>query len=492
MWDDVAHMHFSLDRRRTIWVVDDSATDAERVRRLLAEQYDVEVIHDGALALERLSSGTIPDLLLLDWVMPEISGIEVCQYVRSASGKLPQIPIILLTARHGSQEIIQAFKSGANDYVAKPFVDEELKARVESLLEAKRLLERAEQAEADVQSLLSGAPDPIFAIDAQGNVAFANTEALRALELKEDEVLGQPFGALVQGISLSHIGVAPGESLLPLPDIRLKGKIFSPSVRILPSDSAATTTVALRDVTARRQAEARRLDFYSVIAHDLRTPITSVLLRLQLALRGRHGVLPTGLISDLRSIESNLRSQVGMINDFLELARLEGVGYKIDRQPIELGDIVRATIEDFLPLIEKNNLRWKIEGQLDGAIVLGDRQRISQVLANLVGNAIKFTPPPGTITTSIVANADYVEVSVKDTGRGIAKEEIPHLFERFTRARESAGETAGSGLGLMIVRELIEAHGGRFGVESEPGVGSRFWFRLPRHHFSTQLSVNYM
>lgn len=468
-----------LDRRRNVWVVDDSATDAERVRRLLAEHYEVEIFHDGAVVLERLATGELPDLLLLDWVMPEISGIEVCQYVRSSHGQLAHIPIILLTARHGSQEIIQAFKSGANDYVAKPFVDEELIARVRALLGSKKLLERASQAEADVRALIANAPDAIFAINAQGKVTFANDEALRALNRTIFEVAGKPFSELVPGISLRHITVGPGEPLLPLPDVHIAGRVFSPSIRILPSDSAATTTVALRDVTERRQAEARRLDFYSVIAHDLRTPITSVLLRLQMALRGKHGVLPAGLIADLRNMETNLRSQVAMINDFLELARLEGVGYKIDRKPVDVGQVIRATMEDFLPLLEKNNQTWRATGLDQKFAILGDRQRLAQILANLVGNAIKFTPPSGTISTTITATDEHVEISVEDTGRGIPETELPRLFERFTRASQ---DLPGTGLGLMIVRELVEAHGGKIGVESQLGVGSRFWFRLPRHH----------
>ena len=473
-----------FNRRRTLWVIDDSATDAERVRRALSGDYNVEIIADGAVALERLSSSatpdSLPDLMLVDWVMPGISGIEVCQFARSASPKIQQVPIILLTAQHGSEEIVQAFHSGANDYISKPFVDEELKARVKTLIGTRKLLERAEKAEADVRTLLMKAPDPIFAVDASGNISFSNDEGLQALGLTKENVLGAALSTLIPDISLRNIIVGPGASLLPLPDVRIGDRLYSPSLRILPSDSAASTTISLRDVTDRRRDEARRLDFYSVIAHDLRTPITSVLMRLQLAFRGKHGVLPATLIADLRKIEASLRSQVGMVNDFLELAKLEGVGYKIDRKPVEICDLINATMDDFQPLLEKSKLEWKHEGCDQPAHALGDHQRLSQVLANLVGNAIKFTPGPGVITTRVVVTDDHIETSVTDTGRGIAHDELPHLFERFTRARESENEILGTGLGLMIVREIVEAHSGVIGVESEPGRGSRFWFRLPR------------
>ncbi|MGE3682837.1 MAG: ATP-binding protein [Bdellovibrionales bacterium] len=480
----------SLDRRRRIWAVDDSATDAERVRQILSSEHDVEVFDNGATVLERLSTGETPDLMLLDWLMPEISGIEVCEYIRTSSTKLAYMPIILLTAQHGPQEIIQAFRSGASDYLVKPFVEEELKARVRALIHVRRLWERAEEAEINLRSLLTQAPDPIFAIDAQSKITFVNNEGLRALGLPKEAVIGDVITKLVPDISKRNIQTGPGESLLPLPDVRIRQRVFSPSVRILPSDSAATTTIALRDVTEQRRAEERRLDFYSVIAHDLRTPVSSILMRVQWALRGKHGVLPSGLIAELRKIESNLRSLIGMVNDFLELAKLEGAGYKIERRPVNIAELIFTAMEDFKPLLEKNKLVWKHLGLEKNAMTLGDRERLAQVLNNLVGNAIKFTPPEGVITTAVISTGEHVEVSVEDTGRGIAKEDMPNLFERYTRATRTSADTQGTGLGLMIVREIVEAHGGVIGAESEIGLGSRFWFRLPLYEHSTCIEAS--
>lgn len=478
------HMHSGgaltgPERRRVIWVVDDSPTDAQRVGRLFEREHDVRVMHDGADALEQLAAGQVPDLLVLDWVMPGISGIEVCEYMRS--GGIPhRVPILLLTGQHGTQEILQAFKSGASDYVSKPFVDEELKARVFAQLERSRLLERAEKAEADARALLASAPDPIFAVDAQGTVTFVNEEAARTLKRPAEALIGSRLATLLPTLSVGNVAVGPGQSLLPLPDLQIEGRIYSPSVRILPSDDAATTTIALRDVTERRAAEARRLDFYSIIAHDLRSPISAVLLRLDRAFRGRHGVLPAGHLADLRKIDSSLRSLAGMINEFLELARLEGIGYKIDREPVHLDDLVASIMEDYRPLLESSELSWRAEGFNTRATVRGDSQRLAQVLSNLISNAVKFTPKGGVITTTLSSTDDYVEVAVSDSGRGIPREELSSVFDRFTRARGVANEVTGTGLGLMIVREVVQAHGGVVGVESELGVGSRFWFRLPR------------
>ena len=330
----------SPDIRRTIWIVDDSPTDAERVRRLFVNKHSVEVISDGAEALERLSSGSRPDILLLDWIMPGMSGIEVCKFLKNSSGDLATIPIILLTGQYGAAEIKEAFDCGANDYVSKPFIDDELIARVGVLIQAKRLLQRAEQAEADVKSLLSNAPDPIFAVDAEGIITFANDEALKVLKKNQSQVVGYSFKTLIPDLGTHNLALGGGESFLPFPDIQIENKVFSPAIRVLPSDSAATTTVVLRDVTERRRTDSRRLDFYSVIAHDLRTPITSILLRLELAFRGGQGALPAIHIEGLRKTEFSLRSLLGMINDFLELARLEGVGYKIKRESLDMDELV--------------------------------------------------------------------------------------------------------------------------------------------------------
>jgi two-component system phosphate regulon sensor histidine kinase PhoR len=473
-------MHIEAPRQR-IWVVDDSAVDAARVHRLLVAEHHVEVFHDSTQVLEQLTSQPPPDLLVLDLLMPDVSGIDVCRFLRSPERGLLELPILLLTAHSNTDQVVAGLSAGANDFLAKPFASEELRARISSLLRGRQLLARAQKAEAAVRALLANAPDAILAVDAGGIISYVNTEACRILEREPREVVGRPVAELVPGLVLRNIAVGPGESLLPLPDVEVGERIFSPTIRLLPSDDASNTTIALRDVTVHRRAEARRLDYYSIIAHDLRTPLSSLLLRLELAFRGKHGVLPASLLAELRRMEGSVRSLVTMINDFLELARLEGVGYKIDSEPVDIAAVVRATVEELRPLLQASGLQWKSVGAQSGALVIGDRKRLTQVLANLIGNALKFTPAGGTITTSVVISDDQVEVAVEDTGRGIPPEQQRTVFDRYVGLSAPERGGAGTGLGLMIVREIIEAHGGAVGVESGLGVGSRFWFRLPRY-----------
>jgi two-component system phosphate regulon sensor histidine kinase PhoR len=202
-------------------------------------------------------------------------------------------------------------------------------------------------------------------------------------------------------------------------------------------------------------------------------------MRLDLINRGARGVLPAELLNDVRRIDAGTRSLVSMINDFLDLARLEGTGKKVDLVPLDIAMLVDHTVEELQPLVQAHHLSLRVEKPDRPALVPGDRRRLLQVLSNLLGNAIKFTPPHGSIAVRVSVGEHFVETSVQDSGPGIDQSFLPTLFERFTRGSDVTG-IPGSGLGLMIARELVEAHGGTIGVNSQSGHGSVFWFRLPR------------
>jgi signal transduction histidine kinase len=465
--------------RPLVWVVDDSPLDLHRAEKALGGTCDVRTFTDGSAVLEHLAHQAPPDVLVLDWVMPAVSGIEVVRFLRSEAGQLPAVPVLLLTAQHDTGQIVEGLDAGANDYLAKPYADEELRARVQSLHRTALLLERASKAEEAVRTLLANAPDALLVVDAQGRITYLNGEAQRAFGEASSALLGRPVEQLLPDLGYRNISIGPGASLLPLPDVHVGERIFSPSIRILPTDTAARTTVALRDVTERRRIERRRLDFYSVMAHDLRSPLNAMLIRVDLLQKGRRGTLSAEVVTELRKFEASIRAMMKMIKDFLDLARMEGAGYKIDREPLDLPALVSGIVEEVRPVIEASGLTLAWVPSDRAMQLVGDRHRLGQVVTNLLGNAIKFTPPGGRIDVAVRELEELYEVSVTDTGRGIAPEAVPTLFERFTRA-EAAQSGPGWGLGLMIVREIVEAHGGRVGVRSEVGKGSSFWFTLPR------------
>jgi two-component system phosphate regulon sensor histidine kinase PhoR len=466
---------------RRVWIVDDSPLDGERAVAALRSEHDVELFSDGSTMLERLATGVAPDVMVLDWVMPGMSGLELCQFVRTSEGPNPRIGLLLLTAHSDTEQVVQALDAGANDFLAKPYADDELRARVAALVRNKGFFERMETAERNVRALLSNAPDALLAIDGRGRVTFANREAEQAFDRPNAELAGRTLDELLPDLRLDALRLGGREALLPLPDVKLRDQIYSPTVRVLPTDFAAARTLSLHNVTERRRTEARRLDFYSIIAHDLRSPLSAMMLRTGAILSGRRGVLSGQLTDDVRKIDANIRSMVALINDFLDLARLEGAGYKIDREPVDVLALVRSTIDDVRPLAEESQL--SLQAELPSGIpveIAGDRRRLGQVLTNLLSNAIKFTPPGGRVTVRVRREGDIVAVDVDDTGRGIAADALPTLFERYTRVIDPQHQVAGTGLGLMIVREIVEAHGGAVSVRSSEGKGSSFSVRLPR------------
>lgn len=465
--------------RPVVWVVDDSPLDAERARLVLRVAYEVEVFSDGSAMLEHLASHPAPDVLVLDWVMPGISGIEVCRFLRSGSPGRPQLAILLLTMQTRTDDIVDGLAAGANDYLVKPYADLELRARVDALVRWNGLLDRAQKAEANVLQLLEHAPDPLITIDRRNRISYVNAEAQRVLGQSSSALVGRALGEILPSLELTQLADA-ARSSRPLGDIAIGEQLFSPTVRSLPSSGEASLTIALRDVTARRKKESRRLDFYSIIAHDLRSPLGAMLMRTDLMLRGHRGVLSAEVIADLRKMDGNMRRLVALINDFLDFARMEDAGHKLARTRIDLGDLMNEVVEEFRPLIESTHQSIQIEVSGGERIVaLGDKGRLQQVLANLVANAIKFAPPRGLVVLRARAAAPFCEVSVEDDGPGIPPDVLPVLFQRYTRGPTDLGNAGGTGLGLLIVREIVEAHGGTVGVESNLGKGSRFWFRIP-------------
>jgi signal transduction histidine kinase len=458
--------------RRVVWVVDDSRLDVERAARALSRDYGVETFCDGSAVLERLASHEPPDVLVLDWVMPGVSGVEVCSFLRARGGQ-EGLAILLLTAHRHTEQIVAGLSAGADDYLAKPYEDEELRARVAALVRWRALLERAEKAEAAHRRLLETVPDPLLVANERGVLVFVNDKATQALGRPATQLLGSALGGLVPKLARVHEHT-PGESLLPMGDVTIGSRRFSPTINA----GRNSNTILLRDVTERRLLEERRLDFYSIIAHDLRTPLAAMTLRIGLLAQGDTLDSVPRAKQDVIKLQERLKSLVSMINDFLELASLEGASYRLHDAEVNLGALIGEVVEEFRPLLERGGQTWTgITGSAADAVVTGDPKRLTQVLSNLLGNAIKFTPAGGEISAEIVTTPRFVEVSIRDTGVGIAAPALATLFGRYTRAEHAVG---GTGLGLMIVKEIVEAHGGVVGVESALGQGSRFWLRLPR------------
>ena len=455
--------------RPRIWVLDDVVFDAHRVREALSADYDVRLFHDGLSLIERLGQEPPPDGFIVDWVMPNMNGIDVCRYLRQHP-QGARWAVLLLTARNQTEQIVEGLAAGADDYVAKPFVDAELRARVHAVMRAKRVLERATAAEHAVSSLLEHSPDAFLAISKQNTISYANEQAGRVFGCARASLLGRSASDL--------LGDLGGNEDASLRDLHLGDRVYSPQRwRNLPG-TGGDIAISLRDVTEQRRLMTRRLDFYSMIAHDLRQPLNASLLRLAVLQQQGFGPLPQPATDSIVRVEHHLSFLVSLINDFLELAHLENADLLIEPQPLDVGALAQEVAEELAPLAEARQVRLRVKADSTRA-VRGDVKRLRQAVGNLVSNAIKFSPVASEVHIKTCDHEGGVRIEVQDFGPGVDEAIRDRLFQRYTRATgDSAGQQS-TGLGLMIVREVAAAHGGSVGVDTHEGQGSRFWIQLP-------------
>jgi len=229
----------------------------------------------------------------------------------------------------------------------------------------------------------------------------------------------------------------------------------------------------IRDITKRRRLERQQQELVAMITHDLRNPLTTIMGHAQLL--QRRG---TYSAQGVESILEHARHQARLINDLLDAANLEVGQLVLAREEVALTGLVERAVTDATLSAPMHVITLTAPDGL--MVVWGDPVRLRQVLDNLLGNAVKYSPAGSTVQVGVERTDDGVRVMVADEGSGIDPATLPHLFERFyrTEAARQSGAT-GIGLGLAICKGLVEAHGGQIGVESTPGQGSRFWFTIP-------------
>jgi len=228
------------------------------------------------------------------------------------------------------------------------------------------------------------------------------------------------------------------------------------------------------------ELDALKADFLSKVSHDLRTPIAAVKQAAELLNDGIPSPLKEDQKEILQIIRTNAKRLGNLINDLLDTARLEAGKLEIQPETTDLVAIIRRVATSIAPLSMEKRLRITLKAAPDLPPAYADPNRMEQVLMNLLGNAVKFTPENGEIALSCEQEGAFLRCSVRDTGVGIPPEDLPRIFDKFHQVRmKRATKTKGTGLGLTIVKFLVEAHGGFVWAESTPGQGATFTFTVP-------------
>jgi signal transduction histidine kinase len=218
-------------------------------------------------------------------------------------------------------------------------------------------------------------------------------------------------------------------------------------------------------------------DFFSHISHELRTPLSAVCEAAELLRHQKLGGLSIEQARLVDHITTSTERVLGLVNQILQLSRLREGLLAIEHRSVHLEAVLERALKELHPQAEARGLTLERDGGPSGLSVVGDEGRLLEVVVNLVGNALKFTPRGGRVCLRLAERDDEAEIVVEDTGPGIAPDALPHIFDRYWQV---PGTQGGSGLGLAIVKRIVEAHGGRVVAESRPGEGARFTVQLPR------------
>ena len=240
--------------------------------------------------------------------------------------------------------------------------------------------------------------------------------------------------------------------------------------------------LVLEDVAELRRLQRIRAEFIDNLSHELRTPITTIGLLAETLARDAEAAgdgIPSRMADRIGKLEAETATVGQMITELLDLARIESGGRQLHLDDVDLGRVAEDTVERLRPFAERQHVQLETTVAPDLPFVSGEAAQLGQVIANLLHNAVKFSPPQTSVRVSVQRVGDELQARVADHGMGIAATDLPRIFERFYKADRSRASGGGTGLGLAIARHVIEGHGGRIAVESVEHEGATFTITLP-------------
>lgn len=386
-------------RKPTLLVVDDTPDNIIVLRSFMKDIYQIMVATNGVKALEIAGSDEPPDLILLDIMMPEMDGYEVCRRLKK-NGAIKDIPVIFLSALNEAMDKVKAFQAGGVDYVTKPFQSEEVRARVETHLKIRQL---------QVESVRQN----------------------RRLQQAND-------------------------------------------------DLQAAQLELTRNNQQLEQLNAEKNRFLGIAAHDLRNPITGIGGFCGLFLGGMLGALTDQQREIIERIKNSSKFMNQLLEDLLDISQIEAGKLELRLAPVDLAALITDNVKLNRMFAEKKQIGLKFIPQYIPPPLSLDASKIEQVLNNLISNAIKFSQSNTEIMVELTEKDGQIVLAVRDQGQGIEAHEIEKVFKPFekTSTRSTAGEKS-TGLGMAIVKKIVEGHQGKIWLESTLGVGTTFYVTLP-------------
>jgi signal transduction histidine kinase len=481
-----------------ILIVDDKPENIFSLKTLLEiHKFPVDTASSGEDALKKVLRNAYA-LIILDVQMPGMDGFEVAEAITGYS-KAKDIPIIFLSAVNTDKRFItKGYASGGIDYVTKPIDPDILLLKVKTfyrLYEQTKQLNEAQtalqeeiefrkkaQAEldeknAELQSILESLPQIAFTANASGKVEYVNEQWYRystspllfPTTHPDDTAFKQDWEkSLEKGDAFEK-------------EVRIKQ--FSDDnyrcnlLRIVPvkeNDQIVKWVGTYTDIEEQKQSEQKKDEFISIASHELKTPLTSIKAYVQLLERTIEKPEEENNIRYIKRTQVQIDKLSNLINDLLDISKIESGKLQFNKKEFDFNTLLENTIE----ILRQTNTTHAIvrTGSHEPMPVFGDEVRIEQVIINYLNNAIKYSPGANEVRVHVSIQEDEVKVEVTDTGIGIPAEKQSSVFNKFYRADDTM---QGLGIGLYICSQIILRHNGSFGLLSEPGKGSTFYFTLP-------------
>jgi len=475
----------------TILVIDDEKRIREGCYKILTrENCLVEMAENGESGLKMLA-GKHYDIILTDLMMPGIGGMEVLAKVREQH---PDSVSIVITGFATLEHSIEAMKKGAFDFIPKPFTPDHLRVVVSKAIQMTRTLQDIATEKTRLKTIVNYLAGGVLVTDKSKNIILYNPTLLKMLGYGGDTLDDHPLSALskdekLTGIIDGILELNKGEFKVLSAEIEPheKGEELSNQsylrAQAVPfrnrSGEILGSVTIIDDITHLKLLDEMKSTFVSMVSHEIRGPLSTILSQIKILMDGLAGELGPKQADILGKISRKVEGLVELSNELLDLSRIEAGLIVQDKQPVQLMDILEGLVEFIQARAKEKNISLTLK-KTNLPLINADMKSMEEVFSNLITNAIIYTPERGEVTVRGEVKGDFVNISISDTGYGIAPDEIPRIFERFYRAKtEKTRNIVGTGLGLPIVKSIVEAHNGTVKVESEEGIGSTFYVRLP-------------
>jgi PAS domain S-box-containing protein len=464
----------------------------------LGRHYWVSRAFDGREAVRKALLPDRPDLIIADMMMPGMSGDVMVDELRR-HGTLADIPIVMLTAKADAALRLRLLRRGVHDYLPKPFPVEELLLRVQTLLAERKRMKQLRESEERYRTLFDSIDEGFCIVrmlfdesDKAVDYRFIETNAAFEQQSGMFDVHGKRMRELVPDIedewfeTYGHVALTGEPSRFDIRSELLQRWFNAFAFRYGPPEQRQVA-ILLKDITARKESEEamregdRRKDqFLALLAHELRNPLAPIRNAVQiLRLSPAAQAMPASQL--LPMMERQLAHMARLLDDLLDVSRIANGKIELRKERVDMAQAVQSAVEANKPLIEAMGHQVSVSLPPQPVILVADPVRLAQIVSNLLNNAANYSASGGRIALSVQREDSEVRLSVKDSGVGISAKDLDKVFGLFVQVGSPFSRPqSGLGIGLSLVRTLVDMHGGRVEAHSEgPGKGSEFIVRLP-------------